>query len=386
MVHLRVLALADDTTGALEAGARFGGCGVRCEVRLYPFCGTAPLLSSTHALVLDTQSRHCTADEAKVRVKGALLSAGGDAPGALVFKKTDSTLRGNIAEELGAMLSLLPDRPVVYAPAYPEMGRSVREGRLYIHGRPVEESEFGADALNPVRCGNLRTLLAGVGVGTRLIRKVQELEDALGSADAGTILVCDGAASGDLEQTARTIARSERAVIAAGTAAFGGAWARALPMEREEPPELPRALRGLIVSGSRHPMTASQIRAAEALRIPVCCEASMAITGIGRRGWAVLAPRPGSQGAAEEIAVRLASEARKVFDAAALEAVAVFGGDTAYALLRMLDCARVVACREILPGVPASLLQNSRPMVLVTKAGGFGGPEIIREILAKLGD
>jgi len=43
-----------------------------------------------------------------------------------LYLKTDSTLRGNIGSEISAVLAAFPGSPLVYAPAYPRMGRTVR--------------------------------------------------------------------------------------------------------------------------------------------------------------------------------------------------------------------------------------------------------------------
>jgi uncharacterized protein YgbK (DUF1537 family) len=72
---------------------------------------------------------------------------------------------------------------------------------------------------------------------------------------------------------------------------------------------------------------------------------------------------------------------------AAPDCLAVFGGDTVLAILRELGIDEAEPHAELLPGAPASTISVSgRRMLLVTKAGGFGGPGYlvrIREILEK---
>src|SRR5262245_65121828 len=99
---MEVLALSDDLTGALEVGVRFGAV-----VELWRGQARRP----RH--VLDTETRHLPADKAATLI--AEIAAGSSAR--LIYKKTDSTLRGNIGAELGALLAVYPQFPLIYAPA-----------------------------------------------------------------------------------------------------------------------------------------------------------------------------------------------------------------------------------------------------------------------------
>src|SRR5882757_8242987 len=150
------LAIADDLTGALEVGACFPG-GIVSTGRIV----SAP--PPGHALVIDTENRHLSADAAAEIVYETVQSALRFQPW-LIYKKTDSTLRGNIAAEFRALLKAVPERALVYAPAYPAMGRTVKEGHLLVHGIPVHESAFAFDTLNPVLGSHVGELMAGIPV------------------------------------------------------------------------------------------------------------------------------------------------------------------------------------------------------------------------------
>ncbi|RPI16629.1 MAG: hypothetical protein EHM65_03510, partial [Acidobacteriales bacterium] len=90
---MQVLAIADDTTGALEVGAQFAADGVRSLVTV-----KLRLAGEAAALVVDTQTRHAHA--ARARHRAAQIAAMAREAGIpYLYKKTDSTLRGNIAAE-----------------------------------------------------------------------------------------------------------------------------------------------------------------------------------------------------------------------------------------------------------------------------------------------
>src|SRR5690348_11280361 len=113
-----MLALADDATGALETGARVG----------QPVFFTPDSLPARLPAVLDTEPRHLSPEDAYARIYKIACEAA-RAGISRIFKKTDSTLRGPIGAEFRALLDAWPDSPLIYAPAYPDLGRIVHDGR-----------------------------------------------------------------------------------------------------------------------------------------------------------------------------------------------------------------------------------------------------------------
>src|SRR3546814_12642477 len=66
-------------------------------------------------------------------------------PDRMLFKKIDSTLRGQPAAEIAAIIGCLR-RPGgsafgILAPAFPGLGRTTVDGRVRVSGRPLEEAE-----------------------------------------------------------------------------------------------------------------------------------------------------------------------------------------------------------------------------------------------------
>jgi uncharacterized protein YgbK (DUF1537 family) len=126
-----VLVLADDATGALEMGALLAPCTVSLGV-------------GADSGVIDTESRHLTPEAAAARVRSVLT----DVPPR--FKKIDSTLRGPIRAELVAVARAFPRHRLIVCPAYPQFGRSVRDGVLLVNGRRVSDTDFAHDPRAPV--------------------------------------------------------------------------------------------------------------------------------------------------------------------------------------------------------------------------------------------
>lgn len=119
--------IADDLTGSCDAGAPFAARGYSTCVRLH---GCAPAVPSPDIPVFETSSRHLDAREAYARVRDAVRLAAGRR----IFKKVDSTLKGNILAELEGIRDALPASRIILAPAHPAMGRTIRDGVLFVHG------------------------------------------------------------------------------------------------------------------------------------------------------------------------------------------------------------------------------------------------------------
>ena len=116
---------------------------------------TRALQSDCNCVVIDLRSRHVTADEARRRI----TSVDGQAHR---VHKIDSTLRGNWAAEVGALVDA--GRRVVMIPSHPRAGRICAGGVVYVNGVPVAESELGNDPRLPVRNSRPSESLTGTEI------------------------------------------------------------------------------------------------------------------------------------------------------------------------------------------------------------------------------
>ena len=138
----RWLVLADDLTGAADCAIALGRRGLAAVV----IWGDIRSARSRQEPILayDTASRGLSADAAAARHRDVLASQPGS--GRLLFKKIDSTLRGQPAAEIAATLECLGSRsgPAfgVLAAAFPATGRTTRGGRILVNGRTLEETDL----------------------------------------------------------------------------------------------------------------------------------------------------------------------------------------------------------------------------------------------------
>ena len=347
--------LADDATGALECASVLAGLGLDVALTL----DAAPQVRCG-MLVADTESRHLLAAEA-----GRRMARWADCTAAM-FKKTDSTLRGNIAVEL---LALLSRGPVVYVPAYPKLGRTVQDGRLLVNGIPVDQTEFARDALHPVRSSVVADLFPAGSVVP--VRDAPELARFLALGEA-KIAICDAAAEEDLQAIAESLRGKE--VTVAGPTGFIGPWASLGTFPRKLPEVAPVVRKWLVVCGSRHPQSRRQAHLAEHSGLTVLLSAQeklsqeAAATDLAGRAVKCIGERIGkcSQGPAGRPVLPLG--------------VVVMGGDTAWALWRALGISDLTTLPEVLPGVAACLAGD---LLFVTKAGGFGEDDLVARVMER---
>jgi D-threonate/D-erythronate kinase len=334
-----ILAIADDLTGALETGAKFADCGLAVRVTVEVLVSAVP---DVQVLVINTESRHLPAMEAARIIHEAAVSASRFSPW-LIYKKTDSTLRGNIRPEFRALQEVFSDRALIYAPAYPEMGRTVKDGRLLLWGVPVHETTFAADLRNPVYESDIRVLLNDLAVH-----------------------ILDGESSVDVREAARLVMTCETPPVAAGPAALAEALAERIRSPEGKKHRWPSVSRCLVVNGSLHPASVGQIALARK-------------SGFFSANWKHL--DCDVRGAGSERAAETGERVRRLLDSSPVEALIVFGGDTTSGIHRALGAFAFEPYGEIVPGVPLSLCGG---MFWITKAGGFGEPDILYQIRKRL--
>jgi D-threonate/D-erythronate kinase len=384
--------IADDLTGACDAGALFAG--------------RAPVLASVGASVagaerevtaVDTESRDLEPAAAALCVAATARRLEARLVASVLFKKIDSTLRGPVGAELDALLSTTGRRTVLVCPAFPGQARTVRNGVLRVGGVPAHESPTGRDpayagftskVADIVRHGTTRPVSSLPLSGVR--GHPEDLARALDAA-AGHLIIADAETDGDLDALARA-ARDRPGLMLAGSAGLARAVAASFGYAGARAP-LPEGRAWLILAGSLHPSTHAQLQALEASGIvgvrwkgPPDPEIGPLIAELehGRPVFIATsddtAPTAGTRA---EAATRLALLAATLLARSQPDLVSVTGGDTAVALLRALGADSIE-----LRGVPASglalgdiVLNASLTLPVLTKAGGFGGPDLFVNLL-----
>ena len=134
--------IADDLTGAGDAGVQFAAAGLRTRTLRDDW--TPESLAGAEVVVVDTASRGLAAEQAYRRVAAAAARLQAAAT-QVVYKKIDSTLRGPLGAEIDAVLDACGLNLALVCPAYPANGRTLQDGVLLVGGIPVAETPAAAD-------------------------------------------------------------------------------------------------------------------------------------------------------------------------------------------------------------------------------------------------
>ena len=412
--------IADDFTGATDLAGLLARSGVRVSLRMGvpdedPTAAPAPFE------VIALKCRTAPVDEAVAECRAALawLRAAGAERFFWKYCSTfDSTPRGNIGPVAEALMADLGADQTIYCPAFPENGRSIFMGHLFVGEDPIDESPMKDHPLTPMRDSSLLRLLAPqvtrlVGLANRLVvaRGPEALRARLDTLrDQGVAhVIVDAVADEDL----RTVATACRdmALLTGGSAVAAPLPALYLKdglLEAATPASRPEIGPGAIVlSGSCSAMTRAQVAAfsgsGPSLRLDPL---ALAADGDAEaRAW-LAAQDPGATpmiyATAEPGDVRAAQKALGVAEAGALveEALArlaldardrgarrfvVAGGETAGAVTRALAVTRLTIGAEIAPGVPWTFSESGgHAVALALKSGNFGAETFFADALAPL--
>jgi D-threonate/D-erythronate kinase len=381
-----IAVIADDLTGAADTGVQFVHAGYRTAVY---FRATEVLADDLDAVSFDTDSRTIPAGFAAKRVLDAAHAARG---AHIVYKKLDSTLRGNVAAELAAALGGARRDRVIVAPAFPAAGRTTVGGSQRVHSVPVDETEMANDPHTPVREAHVPSLLAHEfsSVGTLGVEYLADHERVRRTLEDCECVVADAERDADLEALVRALPDPAR-VLWAGSAGLALALGSVYP----GPCAGTAGVQGapvrpvLVVVGSLSGVAREQVRrlveAYGEVDVPVYGKESNAVQkaiAAARRalagGTCAVVHSPEERVASSESVLgELAEVAALLSEEGLFEGLVLTGGATAVGVARRLGASGIRLEGEVETGVPMGVLAGPRPYPIVTKAGGFGEPDTL---------
>ncbi len=399
--------VADDLTGAMDSSGYFASMGFSTVVILDP--GFPP---TADVVVVTTNSRAEESGTAGERVRQAVKSLAGR----VVYKKIDSTLRGNIGVELEAAIEELASEKAVVAPAFPAVGRTTLGGILLVNGVAVAETQFADDPILPVKESHIPSLLeqsSGHRVGCVSVEDIEAgpefLYRKISEMPQDTV-VCDVTEQSHLTGIAQAAALAEGRWLLCGS----GGLARELHLLLTKVPKASKVtpssqLSGpaLVVVGTRNQVAANQLlKAKDKLGLPFLNLAvehlsqedvvSGKIGSILKEAEHLLSQEKGlalsstfSQYAPtlkHAIPALMAEVVAGIFASRKLAGLFLSGGDVAVEVCRKLQVSAIRVLGEVEPGIPAGELigGQSQGMRVVTKAGGFGTEEALVKSIAYL--
>jgi uncharacterized protein YgbK (DUF1537 family) len=405
--------IADDFTGATDLANNL----VRAGMRVLQTIGVpqAPLEVEVDAVVVSLKSRTIAPDEAVAQSLKACAWLQAQGARQIYFKYCstfDSTAQGNIGPVIDALMDALKTDFTIATPAFPDVGRTVFKGHLFVGDVLLNESGMQNHPLTPMKDPNLLRVLApqtkhdvglidysvvAQGAGAIRARIGQLRQQGVG------IAIVDAISNADLYRLAPALA--ELPLVTAGSGVAIGLPANFSIQPNSQAAELPPITGAkAILSGSCSRATNAQVthfvaqggasyaldplslaKGADALDAAVQQALAWAKPKLGEQPvliYSTAAPevlqvvqeRLGVELAGQMVEAVLAKIAQGLVEAGVGQLI-VAGGETSGAVVQALAMAQLQIGSQIDPGVPwcAGRLQASGQLMhIALKSGNFG--------------
>jgi uncharacterized protein YgbK (DUF1537 family) len=362
--------IADDLTGACDTGVQFVRCGLSCRVELNLSSDRAP--AAADVLAFNTNSRTDTAELSRRKIEELAVRCSGLKADA-IFKKVDSTLRGNVGEEIAAAMQAFQCEAAIIAPAFPAMRRLVRDGILHW-------ADFSGSGRVDI-CG----ILAQQGISHEALVSISPASrDPVAEINAHLLdgkqfFIMDGKSQHDLHSAVALGSAIPRRILWVGSAGLGIALAER--MARSGSRKSVSAMTDVpmfFVIGSTHSASLQQkatlLKATDAVEVAPTAEAVV----VARR--ALRAKRhlivTIDRDKVDEFSLR------QFFGSLlGLPVAAMFltGGDTGALVCNAIGAQSIDLCDEIEPGFPWGILDGGmfHGLPVASKSGGFGDADAL---------
>jgi 3-dehydrotetronate 4-kinase len=421
-VTLALGCIADDYTGASDLANTLTRGGLR-TVQTIGIPADDLELPEVDAVVVSLKSRSIESGVAVLRSRAAERWLRGRGADHVLFKicsTFDSTDAGNIGPVMDALREDCSETIVLVTPAFPETGRTVYQGHLFVGSVPLNESPLKDHPLNPMHDSNLVRVLARQSkskVGLVDLAAVARGPDAVRLCLAGLAgkdfgaAIADAVFERDLE-TIGQVALDHR--LSVGASGLGLGLARALVAAGRVKANAPHAVvdapaggPAACLAGSCSQATLRQIASAEADMPVLHLDPEQVVKGQdeSRRAlaWArerlekgpiliassstpdqvfALQARYGREAAGHAIEQAMADIAQGLV-LSGVRRLVVAGGETSGAVVDRLKIPGFLVGAEIAAGVPVLRSVGARDgeMLLALKSGNFGGTEFFADAL-----
>jgi uncharacterized protein YgbK (DUF1537 family) len=398
---------------------------VRAGLRVVQVFGTKSSadLRGADAVVVSLKSRSIpAADAVQESLRGlAFLQSMGARRFFFEYCSTfDSTPAGNIGPVAEALAGMLGQDQVWYVPSFPENGRTVYCGHLFVNRVLLNESGMKDHPLNPMTDSSLMRVLQKQCRAPVDVLMLDEIRGAdlrrAAQPGAARHWIVDAIGDDDLRQIARLACNH---VLLTGGSAIARYWAECASNFADATVLTPAAAHvnlpagpAVVLAGSCSEATRRQIASFAAAGFPVLPLDVLAAAGSqaefdevvsravswywrSERRFAAIASGADPDcvaGTVAQLGEKRASQLTEALFAAIAKQLAaqgvnrlvVAGGETSGAVINALGVDAIRIGAEIAPGVPCVYPVNTPSLSLALKSGNFGGADFFLDALRQL--
>ncbi|WP_052866517.1 3-oxo-tetronate kinase [Streptomyces niger] len=419
---IRLGCIADDFTGATDLANNLVRAGMRVVQLIdVPPAGDGRAVDAD-AVVIALKSRTVPAAdavEASLRALAWLRSAGAEQIYFKYCSTFDSTPAGNIGPVTEALMDALDTDFTVATPAFPDNGRTVFKGHLFVGDVLLSESGMRHHPLTPMTDSNLVAVLGaqtGRPVGlidhTAVADSPEAVRDRIGALRAAGcgVAVVDAVSNDDLLRLGAAVEGLPLVTAGSGLAiGLPANWGFEPSRAAAQLP--PAGGHAAVVSGSVSAATNRQVDAflrtgrpafgVDPLRIAAGEDVAGQALGFAAAhlaGGPVLVHSTEAPEAVRSVQRRLgAAEAGELVERTlarvaqglvehGVRRLVVAGGESSGAVVQALGITGLRIGPQIDPGVPwcAATLPDGETLHLALKSGNFGGPDFFTDAFAHL--
>jgi 2-keto-3-deoxygluconate transporter len=413
----KLLIVADDFTGANDTGVQFGKKKLR-SIIITNKDDISKTLNDCDVLIYDTESRFDDKDRAYKKTYEAGKIAKSEIKN--IYKKLDSTFRGNIGSEISGLMDSLEIKYSVVVPAVPANGRITKNGNVYVKGILLAETESAYDPKNPVRESYIPKIISSqtdkrievinyTDVSAGKENLVKKLEQHFNN-DVN-IIVIDALVDADLDIIASAVTSVREKVLFAGSYGLAEYLPKYLKIKKAKKSNI-------IIAGSISEVTLKQTDHAKDKTEVTLIDVEIAKIFTGERskerkriidivkksslrGEDVIIRSASSKDVvtrsfesgqkhgldklriSEIIAFFLGEIAGVIIQEIKINGILFTGGDTAIKAVKYLNVSGTIIQDEILSGIPYGHFNEDqyKNITIVTKAGGFGNEDAFVQVL-----
>jgi len=409
--------IADDLTGSMDTAAQYANQGYSTIVTINTHTNVSPT-EDIQIVAVDTETRYTTVQNVIERLHATI----GNVNANVYYKKVDSTLRGHPALESQTLCQHLPVTGMLIAPAFPDMGRTTDDGIHYVNGVRVTDTFYGDDPAGP-STANLLKLFGTTGVQTT------HLTEDIGAGETDELMdwfqvhmesesfkrfVCDVTTEKRLQELA--VAARDLPLLFVGSAGLARYMSPPTKSETQHPNIVHTNSKPLTIAGSINNTTIEQIKmfdegmiletdssqlihngsdesvADEAIcklraYSPVVITTAATTETVDETIQYATSIGLSSGELRNQIAQATGRMAKQIISERAPGGLLLTGGATGAAVLAALGTSMIqLTGVSIEQGVPLGIARDGliEGMPIATKAGGFGGPTTMLNVMNQL--
>ncbi|WP_316858934.1 four-carbon acid sugar kinase family protein [uncultured Cohaesibacter sp.] len=408
--------IADDFTGAGDAGVHFSRCGTPTKLFLH-LPSPDSLAGQEGTVSITTETRFLSVEDARETVSNMVRRCR-EAGFERFYKKIDSTMRGNPGGEIEAALEASGCRAALVCTAMPETGRSCEGGTIYLDGQPLHLTEIGSDPFHPLSMSNvvdlvhLQTHMKSANLPIAAIEAgAQALQERIGAMleDGVRLIVADATLSDHLDTLAQVVRQLD--LLPAGAGGFARAIAHCLsnvhrPTLAQEHVQMDGPLLSIIGSLTKTSLRQADIAEKSGLyqtisipprgsaqEIATICRDQMHGSNLSEAN-ILLRVENGKSSASvtreqgDHVAHLLAQAATEICKRLPIKTIFSTGGGTSIVVAEALGIGSIRLMDELMPGIVLGACQANRNNIdwFISKAGGFGNDTLLTDIAGLLSD